>query len=85
MIAMVRGTGFQHASGDDEDGCITCWLDQMDEGLTTPRIRPCTTPEPDPLEPGLCRWCSHAVEPVTPPVGLSCGDCENVDCRCTHG
>lgn len=55
---------WRHASGDDEDGCFTCFLDQMDEGLTTPNIRPCTTPEPDPLEPGLCRWCSHAVERV---------------------
>lgn len=55
---------YRHASGEDEQGCVTCWIDQHDEGLTAPNIIPCTTPEPDPEEPGVCRWCSHTLERV---------------------
>ena len=53
---------WRHSSGDDDEGCLACWFDQDEQGLTAPNIRPCTTPEPDPDEPGVCRWCSHTVE-----------------------
>lgn len=53
---------WRHASGDDYEGCVACWIDQDEEGLTAPNIRPCTTPEDDPDDPGFCRWCSHTVE-----------------------
>lgn len=80
MIALPA-VRYRHASGDDDEGCVSCWIDQADEGLTTSNIRPCTTPEDDPDEPGLCRWCSHTVAPATDGA-LPCGDCESSDCRC---
>jgi len=78
-VAPVR---YQHASGDDEDGCMPCWFDQEEQGIALADIRPCTTPEPDPAEPAVCRWCSHTVAPEVPSTGLSCGDCESSPCRC---
>lgn len=73
---------WRHASGDDYEGCVACWIDQDEEGLTAPNIRPCTTPEDDPDEPGVCRWCSHTAEPVPAQDSLLCPDCENASCRC---
>lgn len=73
---------FEHAGGDDEDGCISCWLDQEAEGSPIRAIRPCRQPEDDPDEPGICRWCSHTVEATAAPASLPCPDCENASCRC---
>lgn len=62
-VRMTETDGrFRHASGDDEQGCVPCYSDQWEEGLTEPNIIPCTTPEPDPDEPGVCRFCSHTLE-----------------------
>lgn len=44
----------RHASGDDLEGCVACYLDE--DGSR------CFSPERDPEHPGLCRWCSHTVE-----------------------
>jgi len=50
-------TVVQHGSGDHVlVGCLACYNDG--DGSS------CVTPEADPKEPGLCRWCSHTVEAV---------------------
>ena len=78
-VAPVR---YRHASGDDGDGCLACWFDQEEQGIEVPEIRPCLAPEDDPDEPGLCRWCSHTVEPVTAEASLLCSGCESSPCGC---
>ena len=66
---------YRHASGDDGGGCIPC---QDDDGQCVG----CGEAEPDLDEPGVCRWCSHTVEPVPAQASLLCPDCENASCRC---
>lgn len=56
-LLAVETVRVQHGSGDDIlVGCLTCYQDG--DGSS------CVTPEADPKDPGLCRWCSHTVEPV---------------------
>lgn len=50
---------YRHASGED-GGCVAC-LDPFNEGDEPYQ---CRHPEPDPDDPGLCRFCSHTVERV---------------------
>lgn len=56
---------WQHAAGDTKDGCLAC-ADEAGiccDGCWGREPGPwCTTPEPDPDEPGVCRYCSHTVE-----------------------
>lgn len=61
------GHAWEHGAGDDDDGCLACWNDQYEQGAEPENITACSTPEPDPLERGLCRWCSHAIEPASEP------------------
>jgi hypothetical protein len=49
---------YVHTYGDDFDGCSTCWDHQIDS--KGPRVL-CKQPVPDPEQPGICRWCKHAV------------------------
>jgi hypothetical protein len=72
--APVAPAGYRHASGDDGGGCVPC---QDDDGQSAG----CLEPEPDPDEPGVCRWCSHTVEPEQA-ASLPCPDCEDAVCRC---
>jgi hypothetical protein len=60
-------TGYLHASGDDADGCAACQEDgyaQYRAMDVSADVVGCQTPESDPTEPGLCRWCSHTIEDV---------------------
>lgn len=52
---MTATAVYRHASDDDVlVGCLACYQDS--DGSS------CRNPEPDPEDPGLCRWCSHTVE-----------------------
>ena len=53
---MTTAAAYRHANGDDLSGCVACQAD--DDGSS------CYTPERDPQEPAVCRWCSHTVEAV---------------------
>lgn len=83
MIA-VAAAGHRHCSGDPDGECFACFEDQLWSGATG---RACRTPEPDPDEPLLCRWCSHtvepALEPALAPARLLCPDCERDECGCS--
>ena len=73
---------FEHAGGDDPDGCLPCWNDQYEQDTEPENITACLTPTPDPAEPGVCQWCSHAVVAVVAPASLPCPGCESSPCGC---
>lgn len=52
---------FRHASGDDKDGCISCWLEYDSEPVWgIPEGRACQEPQDD--GEGYCAICGHTVE-----------------------
>lgn len=58
-------SAYIHGSGDDEYGCSVCQeagYAQYREMDVSADVIGCQSPEPDPVEPDLCRWCSHTVE-----------------------
>ena len=53
---------YRHGFGDDVDGCLACYDAEPRDPLFW-----CHDPEPDPEDPGFCRWCYHTVEEVDEP------------------
>lgn len=84
-LGVSPATCYRHASGDDTDGsCLACIEEPCpDVGGVCPGVHPvCRAAVPDPAEPGLCRWCSHTVEPVGAAASLPCSGCESSPCVC---
>lgn len=64
---------FGHASGDDFDGCSTCWDNQWAEGIANPV--PCIFPSPTLIDGAPDKIVSGAIETApcefsNHPVGL---------------
>jgi hypothetical protein len=55
---------YQHASGDDESGCVACQVDAIFEGVAEADVLGCQDAVADADEPALCAHCSHTLERI---------------------